>query len=164
MKQLFIRNLLVAAITLMILIPCPMEAKKSRDKFANTEQLVELAKRYSGKKGFEVVNLGSFMMKMARIFSDGESEAIKDVKGVLVVDYEDAALSLRAEFSEKVADILSVTEPLMEIRDEGESVNIYGTPTDDGKITDFILFSPEEGALVVIKGSVSLDEGMDFAD
>ena len=45
---------------------------------------------------------------------------------------------------------------IMEIKDEGETLNLYGTSSDDGSsIEDIILYVPEDHTLICLFGSIS---------
>ena len=46
-------------------------------------------------------------------------------------------------------------ELLIEAKDEGEKVSIYGTSSRDGsRISDIVMFAPDDGALICFFGTI----------
>ncbi len=128
-------------------------------------EIVSLVKSYNNDDGFEVVTVGSLGMGLARLVARAAAETeedkaalsvIKDINKVIVVDYSDAQDSKRTAFNAKLSKILEGAEKIIEVKDDGETVNIYGTSADNGEtIDDLMIFIPEECALVCLLGSIS---------
>ncbi|MGM9787645.1 MAG: DUF4252 domain-containing protein [Candidatus Cryptobacteroides sp.] len=137
------------------------------------DSLTKLAKEYQNKEGFEVVNLSGFSFSVIRAlsaFSDADDESeealkmLKGVKSMLVVDYEEAKKKDKDSFNAKADAIFKDMELLMEAQDEGELVRMYGQISKDGKtLSDFVIYSPGEGALVCFKGKIAMDQAMRLA-
>lgn len=160
-------------ILVMTIMPLLMSAavipgsQKQHNK--NADQLMALVSQYSLKSGFEIVKVGSMgtslikpFIKMSLDRSDPEEKAILDmikgIKKIAVVDYEDCASDVRRKFESKVENLLSDDDLLMNISDSGESLKIYGFVSRDGsKLTDFVLFSPSECALICLFGTIPMD-------
>ncbi|MGN1225611.1 MAG: DUF4252 domain-containing protein [Candidatus Cryptobacteroides sp.] len=161
MKKIF------AVLALILVGAMGLSAKNDID------YLTKLSKEYRNKEGFEVVNLSGFSFSVIRAlsaFSDADDEfeealkMLKGVKSMLVVDYEDAKKKDKDAFNAKADAILKDMELLMEAQDEGESVKMYGQISEDGKnLSNFVIYSPEDGALVCFKGKIALDQAMQLA-
>ena len=83
-------------------------------------------------------------------------DILNNLNRILVVEYEDAGQSGRDSFNRKMEGILEGREKIMEIKDEGETLNLYGTSSDDGSsIEDIILYLPEDHTLICLFGSNS---------
>ena len=53
----------------------------------------------------------------------------------------------------------------MEVKDEGDVLNIYGTCADDGdSIDDLIIFSPGDYSLIYLLGSISAQKMADLIE
>lgn len=108
-----------------------------------------------GSLGISVIKLGTRMsgedaeeMRMAR-------SLFKGIKKLMIVSYDECPVELRERFNRKVARTLNGCELLVEAKDEGEKVSIYGTTSRDGsKISDIVLFAPEDGALMCFFGTI----------
>ncbi len=128
--------------------------------------LRSLVSSYKGTEGFEVVDLGGvglgLLKAAARTAADTpeDREALKlfdGLKRLTVVDFSDAAPEAREKFLRKAKRILSAGEMLMEAKDGGETVRIYGTSSADGTLLkDIALLAGD--ALIFIRGSIRTDQ------
>ncbi len=144
-------------------------------------QLAKLSKEYDKVEGFEVTKVGGFMMdvmKLAMKSGDKDEleidesevddvksayEIMKDVKGMLMVDYEDASAADKAKFCSRVEAILSQsTDVLMETNEEGETVKMYGKIEDEATVRDLIIYTPD--ALVCFNGKIAVSEAMKMTE
>lgn len=158
------KYLISAAMVFSILTPC-LDAS-AIDKW-HKSRLNTLIRDYKSRdSGFEVVHLGSFTtwfgMTVARMAVDSEDRAglnaLKGVKGITVVDYDDARPENKQAFSDKVHDLLEDVDLLMEQKEEGSVTRMYGSITPDAKkIRDLIVFTPGEGALICLYGTMDVE-------
>ena len=55
--------------------------------------------------------------------------------------------------------MLAGAEKIVEVKDDGDSVDIYGTLSKDGeKIRDIIIHVPEESSILCIFGTVDIND------
>lgn len=119
-------------------------------------------------EGADYLKLGRFatgaikgVVRVAGIDDPDVSEAVgllSDIRGLTVFSYDDCSEEDKASINLKLTNALSDSEVLMEASDSGEKVKIYGTYDERSDIvSDFVIFSPSESALICIKGSVSMD-------
>lgn len=74
-----------------------------------------------------------------------------------VVDYEDCNEQVKTRFNAEVAKLLAGAELLMEVKDEEDTVKIYGEASDNGNVVkNCVLFVPEDGALICAFRSIPL--------
>ncbi len=133
------------------------------DKYNEVKALVD---EYDGKPGFEVQSLNSvgldLMINVARAEADDaedrrELRALKGLIALIVVDYEETFPADRMEFIGKLGMILQKYDKIMEIREDGDKVDIYGIISPNGKaVKDFILHVPGEQTLICALGTVDL--------
>lgn len=139
------------------------------------EKLENLARKYRGEEGFEMISMGRLGMGLlrgvAKISGDLDEEdkaALKVFTGLsklIIIDFEDIPAAKKSAFTAKAEKILSGMDLILEAKDSDESVRIYGI--DDGdSVRDCVLYS-SDGALIVTKGKFSLQhlgELMQMAD
>lgn len=161
MKKI-ISILLMAVMTAGTTIP----AKAVTDtRKVDAQAVIDLIKEYKVQEGFEVVSVGGLGLGLVRMIAKAAADCPEDremleildnLNRILVVEYEDAGQSGRDSFNRKMEDILEGREKIMEIKDEGETLNLYGTSVDDGSsIEDIILYVPEDQTLICLFGSIS---------
>lgn len=147
--------------------------------FAKTEKssvpkdrLMTLVSEYSGKEGFEIVKIGSFgtaALKTVMRFSvsDDDSEILKAMKGIkkmAIVEYDKCNEKIRDAFNSKLEKALSSSELLIEAKDGSDAMKIYGIYNEDeNTIHDFVMFAPNDCALICLFGSIPLDSINEFA-
>ena len=129
-------------------------------------KLRSLVTSYKGTEGFDVVDLGgpALLLLKAAARSGAESDEdraamdlFRSLKRLTVVDFSEAAPEKRERFLHKVERILAHEEVLMEAKDGGEKVSIYGLSSKDGsRIEDIIILAGE--ALISVKGSIRTDQ------
>ena len=158
----YVSILILAAMTAAM---CFLADAKKKD--LKTSEVVELVKEYRSEDGFEGVVVGKVALglvkSLAKMSMDKEDKAalkvISGIKKVVVAEYEDAAPQIREEFNKKAKDILDKAEKIIEAKDDGKEVHIYGTPAKSGEaISDIIVYVPGEYTLVCLLGSVSAND------
>ena len=77
----------------------------------------------------------------------------------VAVEYYDAEASVKASFNKEISALLAGAEKIVEVKEDGDSVDIYGTLSEDGdKISDIIIHVPEESSVVCIFGAVDIND------
>lgn len=157
---------------MLLLLPIAGFAQKDATSAA-IDKIMKEADAYSGKPGFEVLSLGPAelgltrsLAKLAARLDEDDDEDLEEalilldgLKKILIVDYEDASARDKDSFNRKIRKILDPLDLLMEAKDEGETVKIYGKSSENGEeIRNFVLFCPEDGDLICIKGNLSLKD------
>ena len=129
-------------------------------------QLRNLVSSFKGTEGFEVVDIGGIGMSLLKAAAKSAAETPEDrealklfngLKRLTVVDFSDAAPEVREKFLRKAKRILEKGEMLMEAKDDGETVRIYGTSSADGALLhDIALLAGD--ALIFVRGTVPMDQ------
>jgi len=125
----------------------------------------------------DLVKIGGLGMSIAKgvmklaVESEGDDEdieaykTIKGIRSLVVMDYSDCNSENRAKINRKLDKLFSNSEVLMEMKDDGETVQIYGVLSEDGKeIHDFVLYTPSEYSVVGIFGKISLEHIAEIAE
>ncbi len=158
------KRIIVFLVAVAIVAGTAVEAG-ARAKKARSGELIGLVKNYKHEDGFEVVSVGSLGMGLMKMIARASAETeedkaaidvIKDIGKVVVVEYSDADSGRRDSFNSRIAKVLDGAEKIVEVKDDGETVNIYGTSADDGEsIDDIVIFIPEDCTLVCLFGTIS---------
>ena len=129
-------------------------------------QIRTLVNEYRYEPGVEVVDLGGLglgLLKAAlrtQAKNDDDRKAmdvLRSIKRLTVLDFSDAADNLKERFFRKARRILSDEDLLLEARDGGEAVRIYGMSSDDGNLLQDVVILAEE-TLITVKGKIRMDQ------
>lgn len=159
----------IIAILLLVVFACgqgiPEAGAATRSKKVNPGDVASLVRTYNLYEGFDVVSVGGLGLSLVKLIGrhaveTAEEKAALDLIGgirkIVVVEYEDASMDRKASFNRKMTGLLENAEKIVEVKEDGDTVNIYGMTSDDGeKIDDVIVFIPEECTLVCLFGSIS---------
>lgn len=164
-------------VAIMLLAVCVTAFPQTGNGGVPKEKIASLINEFRTYDGFDVVRMNALgtsaikaLIRMtASADSDPEVRAaldmIKGIKKIAVVDYEDCAQDVKQRFSRKLNRALSSSELLMEAKDGSEVMRMYGVVSDDSAVVrDFVMFSPDDCALVCLFGSISLDAIMKIAN
>ena len=134
-------------------------------KKVNSGAVASLVREYNLVEGFDVVSVGGLWLGLIRLVAkvsvetEEEKAALEimdNIHKVIVVDYEEADQQRKASFEREMKRLLDGSEKILEVKDDGYVVNVYGICSKDGgKIDDLIVFTPGESALVCLFGSIS---------
>lgn len=125
---------------------------------------------FDSKEGVYVINLGPLGTSLARTIAkaavktteDKQAEAalnsIKNLKKATVVVFEDSEQAVKDNFRKKFDRVLPEDSLLMEVRDEEDTVHIYGTVDEDASVVkNLILYVPGDCVLLYLEGKLSID-------
>lgn len=127
-----------------------------------------LVKEYRQYDGFDNVTMGPLALSLLKTIALSDADLDREDREVLrsfskirrltVLDFEDADAVVKERFVKKVQKALKGMELILEAKDDGDQLSIYGI--DDGsQISDCILWNPNS-TLICVKGSVTLDKLM----
>ncbi|MCQ2187163.1 MAG: DUF4252 domain-containing protein [Bacteroidales bacterium] len=145
-------------------------AAQKPGKAVPKDKLLSVISEYRHNEGFHVIKLGNLATSLVRsaakvaVKVDGDQEAaealkmINGVRKVCVVEYEECSGAVRDSFNSKLSRVLSDSELLMEVKDDEDQVFMYGIVDDDASaVRDFVIYVPEDSALICMFGSISMD-------
>jgi len=130
-------------------------------------RLLSAISEFKGTDGVELVQLGtiatSALKATIRISAAGDPDArqaldvMNGIKRLTIFDYEDCDRATQEKISGRISRILKDSELLIEAKDDEDVMRIYGVSDDDGKhVSDFVLYTPSECALICVFGKVSM--------
>ena len=129
-------------------------------------QLRTLVSEYKGTQGFDVVDFGGLGLGLLKAAARTAAETPEDrealklfdnLKRLTIVDFSEATPEAKEKFLRKTQRILSSGEMLLEAKDDGETVRVYGSSSKDGKTLQDIALLADD-ALIFIRGSIKTDQ------
>ena len=129
-------------------------------------ELRSLVSDYRDTQGFDVVDLGGVSLSLLKAAAKTAAKTPEDrealkvfngLKRLTVVDFSEAAPEVKDKFQRKVNRILNRQEMLLEAKDGGETVRIYGTASADGNLLEDIALLAGD-ALIFIRGAIRTDQ------
>ena len=124
-----------------------------------------LMNEFRDEPGFEVVDMGPVALGLIRAAARGEVkteddrkalQVFKDIKRLTILDFSDAEASRKEKFLRKAKRVLADEEMLMEAKDGGETVRIYGLSNAAGDILEDIILLAGD-ALISVRGKIRAD-------
>ena len=124
-----------------------------------------LVNDFRDQPGFEVVEMGPIALGLIRAAARGEVkneddrkalQVFKDIKRLTILDFSDAEASRKEKFLRKAKRVLAEEEMLMEAKDGGETVRIYGMSNAAGDILEDIILLADD-ALISVRGKIRAD-------
>lgn len=164
------------AIVLLAVLAAGMgfQESKAAGRKVNSGDMASLVREYNLYQGFDVVSVGGLGLGLVKMIAKASAENEEDrmalevidgLRKIIVVDYEEAEQERKDSFSRKAARILKDAEKIVEVKEDGETVNVYGTASSDGdRLDDLIVFIPEECTLICLFGSISADKIADIVE
>lgn len=159
---------------LLLLLPLAASAARPGKGISRSELtgIISEFRRYDGVEVVRLGRLGTSAVKSAiRLAGAGDPEIrdaltmMKGLKSLTVLQYEDCAPAVRERLNRRIARALDKGELLMEARDGGTSMQIFGIVDDETEtVRDFVIHAPANSALICLFGSLSLDTLSKFAE
>ena len=128
-------------------------------------KLRTLVNEFRNEPGFEMVDMGPIALGLIRAAARGEVkteddrkalQVFKDIKHLTVLDFSDAEASRKEKFLRKAKRVLAEEEMLMEAKDGGETVRVYGLSNAAGDILEDIIILAGD-ALISVRGKIRAD-------
>ena len=113
-----------------------------------TGKLRTLVNEFRDEPGFEIVDMGPLALGLIRTAARAEAkndddrkalQVFKDIKRLTVLDFSDTDAARKEKFLRKAKRILADEEVLMEAKDDGETVRVYGLSNAAGDILEDII-------------------------
>ena len=140
---------------------------------ASTRDVISLVRNYNHHEGFEIVSVGKLGISLAHMIANANADEdekaalgiLRDLNKIVVVNYDEADEAKQQAFNARIGKVLDGAEKILEVKDEEETVNIYGTSVNGGEsIDDLMIFIPEDCTLVCILGSISAERIADLIE
>ena len=156
-------------ILLLFALVLPLAAAgRPADKPVSKAKITAVISEFRRYDGVEVVRLGrvatAAIKGVMRASTHDDPEArealalMRRIKRFEVFEYDDCAPEVRERIARRLDDALSGSDLLMEAKDGGSSMRMFGVLDEKtDQVRDFVIHSPENGALICLFGSIPLD-------
>jgi hypothetical protein len=147
----------------LCMVLCLVPAARAAEQ---PEQIRTLVNEYRDEPGVEVVDLGSIALGLLRATIRTQAgneqdrkalDVLRSIKRLTVMDLSDAAPDVRERFLRKAKQALAGEEMLLEAKDGGENVRVYGVSSADGSVLHDITVLADD-ALICIKGKIRMHQ------
>ncbi|MBR5563158.1 MAG: DUF4252 domain-containing protein [Bacteroidales bacterium] len=147
-------------------------ASIAANRNVDTRNIISTISDYKDVSGVQVVTVGKLGLGLAKVVGNLSAESEEDkavltilngINKVVIVNYEDAAVAKQKELNSKLSELFNNAEKILEIKDEEDTVHIYGTSVKGGEsIDDLMIFIPEDYTLICALGSISAEKIADL--
>ena len=152
----------------LLLLPLTASAARPNKKNVSQREVASVVSEVRHCDGVEVMRLGwlgTALVKGVAVHVDDNDDdlreirqALRGIKGVAIMSYEDASEEVRSKIERRLDRAMKGRELLLEAKDDGESVQIFGVMDDaHGTVRDFVMHVPGSGALICLFGSIPMD-------
>jgi hypothetical protein len=154
---------------LFFLLLLPLTAGAARPhRSVSSSDVSSIISEFRHCEGVEVIRLGRMGTALARgVFhyaDDGDEDmqelgrVLRGIKGMAIMDYEDASGEVRERIERRLTRALSGRELLIEAKDGGDIMQIFGRLDEaTGTVRDFVMHVPGDGALICLFGSIPME-------
>ena len=163
---------IVTIILLVCLIPLSSYAQRNEGPIKKVMAVVDDFRSYDDFESIKIGSLGTALLKSAgKVAVMSEDKDVRQaiallngVKSLTVVEYEDCSDSVKKNFTRRIENVLADFETIFEAKDEGDVVHMYGLLDEkSSKLSDIIIYTPSDCALICILGTLSIDKAMELA-
>ena len=167
LKQMEMKKMISVILLVFMTAGIGMIQVSASDRKLDAADLSSLISSYENKEGFEIVKFGNLSMWLVRMManataSEEDKKALDVFKGInkfVVVEYGDAPSVEKETFSKDISALLDGVEKIMEVKDSGDSVDIYGTLSKDGeKIENVVIHASDGYSLICFFGTVNVKD------
>lgn len=162
---------LLAAFTVGSALPGTMAAERKK---VNSGAVTGLVREYNVYPGFEVFSIGGLGLGLVKMIAKASAESEEDrmtlevldgLRKVVFVEYEGTDVSVKDSFNRKAARLLADAEKIVEVKENGETLDIYGTSASGGeRLDDLIVFIPKDCTMICLFGSISSEKIADILE
>lgn len=162
------KKIIFATLSLLIATIVSIAANGNVD----TRNIISTISDYKHVSGVQVISVGKLGLGLAKVVANLSAESEEDkaalailngINKVVVVNYEDATAAKEKELNSKFSELLNNAEKIIEVKDEEDTIHIYGTSANGGgSIDDLMIFIPKDYTLICVLGSISAERIADL--
>lgn len=148
----------IAILMLAVIITgtvCPQTQAKKNES-CNT--VMTLMERYDDEEGVEYIRISGLLLGIAKMAARGENEGeiLRHLDSMAVFSAENADAGIREQFFGELHTLMAGYEKAVEVNDSGEDMTIWFKYMDKDNISEMIIFTESEGAVIVMCGNLPL--------
>lgn len=151
----------------LVLLVCVLLSVTALNAKGRMNSVKDVISKYSKVENVTKVNIGGFMMSLAKPFMDREDrEAINEmnINGIDIIDLSDCSSAVKESFTADMRKVLgseSYNEyiPMIKVTENGQKTEILVKQSDDC-VNEMLIFSTdkEDCCIISIRGNISMEE------
>lgn len=167
-NKTYMKKIIFVTLSLLIAAFVGIAANRNVD----TSVILNTISDYKHVSGVQVISIGKLGLGFAKFAANLSAESEEDkaalailngINKVVVFNYEEAPEAKQKELNSKLSQLFNNAEKILEVKDEEDTVNIYGTSVNGGEsIDDLMIFIPEDYTLICVLGSISAERIADL--
>ena len=168
LNKTYMKKIIFVTLSLLIAAFVGIAANRNVD----TSVILNTISDYKHVSGVQVISIGKLGLGFAKFAANLSAESEEDkaalailngINKVVVFNYEEAPEAKQKELNSKLSQLFNNAEKILEVKDEEDTVNIYGTSVNGGEsIDDLMIFIPEDYTLICVLGSISAERIADL--
>ena len=168
LNKTYMKKIIFVTLSLLIAAFVGIAANRNVD----TSIILNTISDYKHVSGVQVISIGKLGLGLAKVAANLSAESEEDkaalailngINKVVVFNYEEAPEAKQKELNSKLSQLFNNAEKILEVKDEEDTVNIYGTSVNGGEsIDDLMIFIPEDYTLICVLGSISAERIADL--
>ena len=168
LNKTYMKKIIFVTLSLLIAAFVGIAANRNVD----TSIILNTISDYKHASGVQVISIGKLGLGFAKFAANLSAESEEDkaalailngINKVVVFNYEEAPEAKQKELNSKLSQLFNNAEKILEVKDEEDTVNIYGTSVNGGEsIDDLMIFIPEDYTLICVLGSISAERIADL--
>jgi len=160
-KKIYMKTtkLLAVALASLMIVGCANNSKKSQ-KIAAESEITNIMKSFDGIEDVEYLEIGGPMLGFAKLALNATplKSISSDLSKVRILEFDDAEDGVISEISGKVKAALEPYELLVSARDGEDSIEIYANMDENDKITELVLYTGSENAIIAVTGEIDPED------
>lgn len=156
----------VLALAGVVLVSVALQSAVTLQARSVKSPLTEVLQRYESEDGVESVQIGGFLLGIAKTAMKGEEEGeiLKYLDRMTVFSAGNASASLKAALVEDLEKVLKDYQKAVEMKDDGDDMTIWFKMQGEDVVSEMLMFSGSETAVILMQGEIPVEVLAKFAD
>ena len=153
----------ILAVVCAAILVCSAIAPAHQDSVGR--DVFQVIQKYRSYKGVEAINIGPFIMKLARLTGTEEAKWVNRV-AILSVEQSNTSSKTIISIEDEMKKAITSYETFLEAKEEDEAVKILVKSSKDAEtILEMIILAKEsdEFSVIAIKGNIPVSQIMEVA-
>ena len=135
-------------------------ALSANPKDSGDTSVLSVIHKYEGKDGVDAINMGPFLLGIARMAAGNEegAEFLNYLDRMAVFSADGVSSGLRTEITGDLDRTLEGYSPAMEMKDGEDEMSVYIRQKNEDVISEIVIVSRSELAVIVMIGDMPVSE------
>ena len=153
---------IITVLTALMLLP---SAAHPEMQAKGRNSVIGVIQKYDNSDGVESINIGPFLMKIARTAADDEGKKyLKHLNRMIIFSAEEVSGQIRERIADDFRTALRDYETLMDVTDEEDKVTICIKRESEETISEMVIYVESELTAIVMSGKIPVSEIQSIAE